>query len=950
MKLTRWKALYFYHVLSLLFFTCYCTSCREEGSDKILQPPTTSNQPSSVAHAADTITLLAQADLLFQLGETYLKAKKNDSSNYYHQQALELRERAGMKGKEMFDSYLRVGGFYMSALKYDIANKYFEKAQPHLAHPGITIDEQIRYWLDYSNIKTNLKDIPTSISLLNRLRNIVQTHRPDDQSAWGRIYFSFANAYLYDNQFEQAILNYRKSSFFFNQLNDYRLSGIIYTAQGMLYNRMNDNTNALISFRNAIQTHLKWTEPESNELAKVYLQKAVTHENLGEFDSAQYYYQWNLRIRRKVFGEKDTNTFGAKLSLGQFYRTIHNYDSAVKYAHESLISLVKDFNNPDISTNPIADPTELNIDLVLGLVDKGNALKLLSEHDNSRDYYKLALKTYLLADSVFSVFRRNLRYDDPQLREMEAGYIPYHLMIELTFHLFQNTGDREYIKKSIDIMEQSRSVLLENALNRAQEYDTTGNAYAFIKEENELLAQRAEILRQLSVPELSEAIKDSLSEALLHVSNSSAKWRESIEQTNPGYFNLKYDQREIRVAEIQALLKKRNSILLEYLWSDEKIYALAIGPYKIETKIILQTNTFKKSFEDFTAQLKVTPDQAIRLENFNRFSQSAWVLYQNLIRDLIPKDSDRNREVNLIVSANGPLSTIPFEALITQAPQNSDVNYKLPYLIESFPVSYAYSPGILVKQSKHDRDGSKLLALGFAGSGTSRVQRDGLNNLPGTEEEINSIKAVMKNNTNKYYLENEASEAMFKNQVSDFDIVHLAIHGMADSTNALKSKLVFRSEADTVEDSNLYAHELYNLNLEKLDLAVLSACESGIGKQQAGEGAMSIARGFAYAGCPSAVISLWKINDHTSAQVMGDFYKYISIGEDIDKALAHAKLDYINTSSEFNSHPAYWAAFLQVGDTRAIEIEKYDWMIVISVLVILISGAAGYRLRTKKAS
>jgi len=106
---------------------------------------------------------------------------------------------------------------------------------------------------------------------------------------------------------------------------------------------------------------------------------------------------------------------------------------------------------------------------------------------------------------------------------------------------------------------------------------------------------------------------------------------------------------------------------------------------------------------------------------------------------------------------------------------------------------------------------------------------------------------------------------------------------------------------------------------------VLSACESGVGKQQAGEGVMSIARGFSYAGCPSLVISLWKIDDGTSAQVMKGFYNYLSDGAPLDISLARAKEDYIKSASEFNSHPFYWAAFLQVGDVRELDIRKPNW-------------------------
>ena len=103
----------------------------------------------------------------------------------------------------------------------------------------------------------------------------------------------------------------------------------------------------------------------------------------------------------------------------------------------------------------------------------------------------------------------------------------------------------------------------------------------------------------------------------------------------------------------------------------------------------------------------------------------------------------------------------------------------------------------------------------------------------------------MKNDVNQYKLLSEATESFFKERVQDFDIVHLAVHGEGDTLNELNSRLIFRPETDTVEDGSLYAHELYDLKLDKLDLAVLSACESGVGKQQTGEGVMSIARGFA---------------------------------------------------------------------------------------------------------
>jgi CHAT domain-containing protein len=298
------------------------------------------------------------------------------------------------------------------------------------------------------------------------------------------------------------------------------------------------------------------------------------------------------------------------------------------------------------------------------------------------------------------------------------------------------------------------------------------------------------------------------------------------------------------------------------------------------------------------------------------------LLYQSLVKDFITHVKTGTR---LLISADGPLLSLPFETLITQVPNDSEVNYHLPYLIAERNVDYVFSAGVLLKQMKRKREGEKLLALGYAGSGGSRENRTGLNNLPGTEREVMSIKNVMKNHVNKYFLEGGASEATFKQQASGFDIVHLAVHGEADTTNAMNSRLVFRSEQDSVEDGSLYAHELYEIDLSTLDLAVLSACESGVGKHQVGEGTMSIARGFAYAGCPSLVISLWKIDDKTSANIMEKFYTHLAKGEPIDLALAKSKVEYMAGAKEFNSHPYYWAAFLPVGNPLALDTPKPNW-------------------------
>jgi CHAT domain-containing protein len=168
------------------------------------------------------------------------------------------------------------------------------------------------------------------------------------------------------------------------------------------------------------------------------------------------------------------------------------------------------------------------------------------------------------------------------------------------------------------------------------------------------------------------------------------------------------------------------------------------------------------------------------------------------------------------------------------------------------------------------------------------------------------------------YTQQAAVERRFKEEVSQYRIVHLAMHALIDDQNPMDSRLVFSQDtADIQEDGYLNAYELYDMEIPA-ELVVLSACETGYGKLERGEGIMSLARAFAYAGCPSIVMSHWLVDDKASAQLMDYFYRYLSEGLPKDEALRQAKQAYLETASVQKTHPFFWANFVLVGDTAPI--------------------------------
>ncbi|HMR17438.1 MAG TPA: CHAT domain-containing protein, partial [Mariniflexile sp.] len=167
----------------------------------------------------------------------------------------------------------------------------------------------------------------------------------------------------------------------------------------------------------------------------------------------------------------------------------------------------------------------------------------------------------------------------------------------------------------------------------------------------------------------------------------------------------------------------------------------------------------------------------------------------------------------------------------------------------------------------------------------------------------------------------QASIVNFKKDLSAYNLIHFATHASANDEFPDYSYLAFE---DTENASNLlYAKDLYNYQINA-DLVTLSACQTGFGKLQKGEGMLSLARAFHYAGVPSIVTTLWKINDQSTSEIMTYFYKNLSDGLSKKEALRQAKLSYLNANEDaLLRHPYYWSGIVITGNTLPLDTTNY---------------------------
>jgi CHAT domain-containing protein/uncharacterized protein YaiE (UPF0345 family) len=236
-----------------------------------------------------------------------------------------------------------------------------------------------------------------------------------------------------------------------------------------------------------------------------------------------------------------------------------------------------------------------------------------------------------------------------------------------------------------------------------------------------------------------------------------------------------------------------------------------------------------------------------------------------------------------------------------------------------FPTYFMGKEKIKMNSSKQrDFDFSKL----------SDEDRSGIAELPGTKTEIEKVNSILK--SHRWHVSSFTDDAATEEAVKEIRqprLVHIATHGYftsdvsssASNTDPmLRAGLLFTGAANflqdkistTADNGILTAYEAANLNLDNTDLVVLSACETGKGEVQNGEGVYGLQRAFQTAGAHAIIMSLWKVDDEATQELMTSFYENWMSGTEKAEAFRQAQLQLKN---KFN-HPYYWGAFVMMGN------------------------------------
>ncbi len=721
---------------------------------------------------------------------------------------------------------------------------------------------------------------------------------------------------------------------------------IIYPPLGNIYTIFGDNDKAIL-IHEAMINEVKKTEnyqDKNNDLAVAYTNLSIVFETKNNFTKA-------ISILSKVFDLKDVSTKNLAIAysnygnfffqinelekaenelekakqlfqksknfdtyyLGGIYRTlalINIENKAYKNAHKNLdLSIVNYLNSKNnrnrelaktyLEKAKISTQKELFLDKSLQylLPNKSNNLKKYFPNENELfaentlvdvfyeqmklSFGKEKLQYFDLIFEVQKLLRKEYLFKNSKQELLKVDNRIIKEAIDYCSKEYSKTKESFFAEKALVYIENEKAILLYETLKLDNK-----------KQENYIVFNNTK-----------KALINDLIEAKLNKNHTEiAEKQKELKQLEFDYEIKNKSQKDstiqLRTFDIEKFKKelKENETLLVFYFG-KSIYSIAISKENSSIVYVAQKEDLIKDITIFSSFFSFK----------NRFYFDKQIA--NKIGKLLTKNLPKNTNKIFLVTDDF-FNNIPFEALMID---NA-------YFIEKYNIQYVFSANIL--QNVHYKKDNNKQVLAIA----PIFKKNKNKQLLKSEKEV---KNILKQIKGEQLLESNANTTNFLSKAKDFAIVHISSHAQIDEKLNTASIDFF--------DKSLYFSQIENEYFES-ELLVLSACETGIGKNEIGEGNKSLAKAFAYSKIPSIISSLWKVNEESSAIIFKSFYKNLASKTTISESLRNAKLDYLKNLdiSEENKTPYYWASFILVGNDAVLDLDLNQNSLIRKVFLIFL--------------
>ena len=806
-----------------------------------------------------------------------------------------------------------------------------------------------QYWESYTltylgNAGLNLSSIEKAIGYFEQAR--VLSRDLKDRGSEGNALNGLGTAFRLLGQAEKAIEYLKESVAIRRETKNRYGEGSSLGNLGLAYKDLSQHEKAIECYEQALQIsrEVKDRSLEGRSLNGL----GMASRELSRYEKALEHYEQALLIGREV---KDRPGEGIRLtSLGRVHYALGRSEKAIEYYEQGLATSreVKDLVGEESSLHQLAEAER----------NRGN---LVRARTLIEDRLRIAEST-----------RSNLVSTESRSSLLSSVQSSYQLYTDILMLQHRAAPTQGFDALAVEVSERQRARSLLDLLTEAHADVRQGVDAALIERERSLgkqLNDKAQLLTQAK-PEQTVALKKEISQ----LENDYERAQAAIRKASPHYAALTQPQ-PLKLKEIQAQLDA-DTLLLEYALGAEHSYLWAITKDSLTSFELPKADLIQKSALQVTELLtarstnKRGESAQQRQQRITQAEASLTDTAQALSQTLLAPVAGQLGNKRLVIVADGALQYIPFAML----PEPSVVSRQLsmaknnglrttdngqPLIVRHEVVSLPSASALAIQRSElaGRKPAPKLLAvfadpvfdrsdvrLVSAGPGVEKSpvktsfndarsiehlaggagDKSGVNTLrmviprlPYTRQEAEQILALTPKSDNFRAIDFAANKtSVLDPSLSQYRYLHFATHGLLDTEQPGLSSLVLSmmDEHGQPRDGFLRANDIYNLKLPA-ELVVLSACQTGLGKDIKGEGLVGLTRGFMYAGAARVVVSLWNVNDQATADLMTKFYeKMLKHGDRPAAALRAAQVE-MWKQKQWQS-PYYWAAFTMQGEWR----------------------------------
>lgn len=794
-----------------------------------------------------------------------------------------------------FKLFSSLGTFYKAMYQSDSARLCFRAADELLSR-NPRIEQQIPlYVLHHYNNQGNwfLKtgNYTRSLSFLTKARRIAEQFGTSEDLTY--IESNLAGCYDAMENYPEALKHIIIANKLYHQIDIQKcvfLSGIGWTIYKL--NRYPESQHYLAEAELVLKkTHLK-NKRVDYILDQIHLWQMMSacYRSASQSVKAERYVIKALQLHQQRIGNQGTLLSKVLIEKGLLYETRHEltlalgaYQAAIRAICRDTTRLPRGWQNPSVEV--VFDEPTL---LLIGR-HKAAVLKKLYDWTQKRTYLRASVDTYQFCVGVQQRIRHGIDADQSQILHTTRHHALVPEAIAAAFDAYQERPTAALRETLCQLFEQARANSLSEALRLSAIRPQTLPP-ALLEQEQRLKQKIGELRKRPATDTAAQA----------ELTAQRVAWYQLIDsfrQDYPAYYQLNYQDVNLTSVALQQRLDEQTAYL-SYVRHGANLFILVATRDRIEiVRQPIDSVRFEQQLTTLRQQLYRDPILA-RYEG----TEKAAELYRALITPVQRYLAGKTR---LVIARDWSFTFLPFEVLETGR-QARD------FLTNRYAIAYAFSAQLFFDRPRQVANNQSVLMVApfvRAGAVTEAVNRQGNRQpLASSEAEARSIGGEL-------LLGPDASLSRFLKTDLARPVVYFATHAQTDDTDPANSCIAFYpGRAD-----KLYTDDIYNLSLSATGLVVLGACETGSGKTMQGEGVLSLARAFAYAGCPSVVTTLWKANDETTSFLTIRLHHYLTRGLPTDRALQRARQDFFDSPlfAKYD-HPYYWANYTLLGNHNPV--------------------------------